>query len=395
MRTRLRIGLVSLSLMVVSCGGGAADDDSVSSPESASDTPETMATVAGGETTAPAEESVTDDSGAGQRTATIAIDGEALTYDLDDLTFSNVEGVDDLTFETCDPDFFGSGRFYAIGYAVEADGKLLLGDDGMPVAAFTMDLPPDDWQETERDAPTFEINRADLSIDIASPEEAGSGEMAWTIDGTTASGTAVFIDFENTYTVEFEVVCESSATVPADVPASGDGDDDGEDGTGGLSGAAAGVGSFTVDGESFDDVEVFSCPPFSASGEPDPGDLSLLGFLGVSTGLEVVLAHSQGVDTDDGTPYDRARLDVFHSRQGASGVEQFEASAANDADGNWFLVDSESLEETPLDAVPYIIDGARMSGSLAGLEQTFPDEGAATVDVTWDYEIPAEITEGC
>ncbi|MFP3882466.1 MAG: hypothetical protein ACLFRT_00045 [Actinomycetota bacterium] len=60
----------------------------------------------------------------------ISIDGEPTTYDLDDVTFSPAEGADDLTFETCDPDFFGSGRFYAIGYAVDGEGELIVGNDG-------------------------------------------------------------------------------------------------------------------------------------------------------------------------------------------------------------------------------------------------------------------------
>ena len=134
--------------------------------------------------------------------------------------YSNVEGVDDLTFETCDPDFFGSGRFYAIGYAVDDAGEILVDDQGQIVGAFTMDLPPDDWEATDRDQPGFEINHGDLSIDIASPDQAGGGTMSWTIDGARAAGTATFVDFESTYTVEFDVVCEGEPTVDAgDLPA--------------------------------------------------------------------------------------------------------------------------------------------------------------------------------
>ena len=56
------------------------------------------------------------------------------------------------------------------------------------------------------------------------------------------------------------------------------------------------MGSFTVDGESFENVDIFSCAPFSFGSDPDPRDLSLLGFLGGMTGLEVELSHSQGVE---------------------------------------------------------------------------------------------------
>ncbi len=279
-RTRLIVVAGVMALVVASCGGG--DDATPASTDAEGGTDATLEGDGAAATSLPVGEAAAEDPDAsaaearGERSAVIAIDGEPTTYALDDVVFSPVEGVDDLTFETCNPDFFGSGRFYAIGYAVDGDGELILGEDGQP-GTFTMDLPPDDWEATERDAPGFQIVINGLDIDIATPEEASGGTMAWTIEDTRASGTAVFVDFDNTYTVDFEVVCEGSPTVNVDdLPTD---DDSADDGGQGLP-PAGGVGSFTVDGESFDNVDIYSCEPFSFGSDPDPRDLSLLAFLG-------------------------------------------------------------------------------------------------------------------
>lgn len=394
-RTRMTMIAALVALVAASCGGG--DQGSTDATEGSADAP---ASQGDEDTSPPSTQSPGQETGApaddapGERSAVITIDGESTSFALDDVTFSPVEGVDDLTFETCSPDFFGSGRFYAIGYAVDADGELIMEDDDQP-GSFTMDLPPDDWEEAERDAPEFEIKAGGLDIEIATPEEAAGGTMAWTIEDTRASGSAVFVDFENTYTVEFELICEGSPTVNVDALPSDDDDTASDGGGGGGLPPAGGTGSFTVDGESFDNVDVFSCAPFSFGSDPDPRDLSLLGFMGGMTGLEVELSHSQGFDMSDGSQFDQINLSVFHSRTGDSGTEQFEGSVSNNAAGEWFTLDPETFEEVPIADAPFVMEGNRISGSLAGLEQTWPDEGAATVDVTWDYEIPSEVLEDC
>ena len=391
-RSRSIAMLGIMVLVLVSCGGGGDESTPTTGPTGGSDTESSETTAAeegsSEDVEAPAEEDP------GERMAVISIDGEATTYDLDDLTYSSVEGIDDITFETCSPDFFGSGRFYAIGYAVASDGEILLGDDGQPLGAFTMDLPPDDWEATQRDAPSFEIQIGEIDIEIATPEEAAGGTMAWNIDDTTASGTAVFVDFENTYTVEFEVVCEGEPTVTAEVPSGDEGAGD-SSGDGGFPLTGAGVGSFTADGEAFDNVDVYACEPFSFGSDPDPRDLSLFGYVGGTSGLNVDISHSQGFDMTDGSQFDQMTLNVFYSRDGASGLEQFEAGAQSRADGSWFARDPETFEEVDLAETPVVIDGNRIAGAMAGLEQTWPDEGAATVDVTFDFEIPSEINEEC
>lgn len=394
-RRRLLVALGVAALVVTSCGGAGGESTPTTVDAGGADT-----TIAGGEGDAAVTEQAGDEDGgdsggeSGERSAVISIDGEATSYRLDDVTYSNVDGVEDLTLETCDPDFFGSGRFHAIGYAVDDEGELLVDETGDLVGILTMDLPPDDWEATQRDEPSFELNLHDLDIEIASPDEAAGGTMSWTIEDTRASGAAVFVDFENTYTVDFEIVCEGSPTVEVDDPPTDDHSDAGDNG-GRLPLAGAGVGSFTADGESFDNVDVYSCEPFSFGSDPHPDDVSLLAYLGGTSGLEVVVTHGQGVDLSDGSQFDQIELSVFHSRQGESGLEQFEASAASAADGTWFTTDPDTLEQTPLDANPVVVEGDRVTGALAGLRQTWPDEGAATVDVTFDLEIPTEVNEEC
>lgn len=394
MQSRFRVAMSVLFLLaVVSCGGGSdssSDTTGAASPTTVRDT-DGDAEPADQPT---ADETDTAGEEAGERSAVLTIDGESTSYTMNDITYSNIDSVEDITFETCNPDFFGSGRFYAIGYAVDADGEVVVNDDGELAGIFTMDLPPADWEETQRDAPEFEIDLNDLDIEIATPEEAAGGTMAWTIDDTTVSGTAVFVDFENTYTVDFEIVCEGSPTVAVDDLPTDDASDAGDNG-GGFPLVGAGVGSFTADGESFDNVDVYSCEPFSFGSDPHPDDVSLLAYLGGSSGLEVVISHRQGVDLSDGSQFEQIDLNVFHSRQGESGLEQFEGGAASAADGTWYTIDPETLEQTPLDTIPVVIEGDRVTGSLAGLMQTWPDEGAATVDVTFDLEIPTEVNEEC
>ena len=394
-RTRSMIGLGALLIVFAACGGGDSGSEATGTTSRSTSSDEERQNGAESEQTAGNSGGATSET----RSATISIDNETLTYALDDVVFSPVEGVDDVTFETCNPDFFGSGRFYAIGYAIDDAGEIILEDDGNPTT-FVMNLPPDDWEATQRDAPEFEVQANGLDIEIATPEQlaemAPGGEMSWTIDDTTASGTAVFVDFDTAYTVEFDIVCEGSPTVDAGDRTDGAGESSGEDGGGGgFPLAGAGTGSFTADGESFNGVDVYSCEPFSFGSDPDPRDLSLLALLGASSGLEVEISHSQGFSTTDGTQFDQVNLNIFYSRQGDSGLEQFEGSASNNAAGEWVIVDPETFEEIPLTEAPVTISGDRVTGSLAGLIQTWPDEGAATVDVTYDLEVPSEINEEC
>jgi len=139
---------------------------------------------------------------------------------------------------------------------------------------------------------------------------------------------------------------------------------------------------------------VFQCEVFSFGGqEPDPDDLSVLAFLGGSEGLEVEIGHSTRPGGPDGL-YEATVLSVFHSRAGADGLEQFEGSAATGPDGQWYAQDDFEFAN-PLPDAAFARDGNHITGSLAGVEQDWPETGTEVIDVTFDLEFPDDITEGC
>ncbi|MGD9714369.1 MAG: hypothetical protein AB7V46_20245 [Thermomicrobiales bacterium] len=141
---------------------------------------------------------------------------------------------------------------------------------------------------------------------------------------------------------------------------------------------------------------MYACEPFSfGSEEPHPDDLSLFAMHEGSEGIDIDISHRQGIDLADGSQFDQIRIDVFYARQGVTGLEQFEGSAANDAAGSWFAQDPVTLQQTSLQGSPYTVEGDRIFGSLAGPRQSWPDEGAATVDVTLDLEISSVINAEC
>lgn len=194
----------------------------------------------------------------------------------------------------------------------------------------------------------------------------------------------------------------SSSTTPAppsvdqgsDTTASESGEDpsSGSDDSGGGGLPASGAnGTYTINGDSFE-APVFQCEVFSSGQEPHPDDLSVLAFLGGSEGLEVEIGHSTRPGPDG--PYEATVMFVFHSRAGADGLEQFEGSAATGPDGQWYLQDDFQLAN-PIPGETFTRDGNRITGSLAGVEQDWPETGTEVIDVTFDLEIPAEITEGC
>ncbi|CAN5799162.1 hypothetical protein BH23ACT4_BH23ACT4_14200 [soil metagenome] len=92
--------------------------------------------------------------------------------------------------------------------------------------------------------------------------------------------------------------------------------------------------------------------------------------------------------------FERVILFVYYSRSGDEGMEQYEGSADTDPEIGWFVF-GEGAERVALDQPPFVIDGNRVSGSLTGLEQTWPEGGTDTVDVTFDFEIPTTISADC
>lgn len=194
----------------------------------------------------------------------------------------------------------------------------------------------------------------------------------------------------------------SSSTAAASPSAGQDSDpaqeSDGEPSSGsdasggeGLS-SGGGTGTYTVDGEAVESP-VYRCDVAPSSGqEPHPDDLAVLAFQGGSDGLEVEVGHSTRPSSSGA--YEATILFVFYSRSGADGLEQFEGSAATGPDGQWYL-QSDFDFANPFAEPPITVNGNRITGSLANVEQDYPEDGTATVDVTFDLEIPNEITEGC
>jgi hypothetical protein len=157
-----------------------------------------------------------------------------------------------------------------------------------------------------------------------------------------------------------------------------------------------GDGQYVIDGETFD-ATVYRCEPFTAPGQqPDDRELSVLAFRGGSEGLEVEIGIGNGIGSD-GQQFDQQVLRLFHSKSGASGLEQFEGVAAPDQDGVWYpgqIVFEPDLE--PLSGVPYTLEGNRLRGGPLTLEQTWPEEAEGTVVVqSWDLTVPDETWSEC
>lgn len=153
--------------------------------------------------------------------------------------------------------------------------------------------------------------------------------------------------------------------------------------------ANAGSGTFVVDGESFD-APVIRCEPFSSSfGDPNADDLNVRALVG-SVFVEVDLSNSEGISFEDGSVYDQQFVTVFLSRPGDGVTEQFEGSATNDADGNWFL--SEDFEQTNPIPTPFALDGNTITGAMT-VDQDWPEGATGTAEVSFDFEFPSEIQD--
>jgi hypothetical protein len=174
-------------LLLASCGGGdddAASDGSDAEPTSAAEQSAGAAEPATGDddsAEAPADEPAAEpSSGGGENVAVVTIGGE--TYEID---------VTPGSINRCDPDFFGA--FWALG-GDRAD------------ASIELMLPPPDDPNFD-DPPTVKVQTddgdvewiADPSREMAGVEPGGSQVDDFSVDGNTASGTATFVDLNETY----------------------------------------------------------------------------------------------------------------------------------------------------------------------------------------------------
>ncbi len=161
----------------------------------------------------PATDSADTGATEGGGSATITSGDTVVRFSMDDLTFSPIDGVDDVTFETCDPSFFGAA-FYAIGYPVDEAGELILDDDGDLAGIMSLTLPLDEAGEEIAGEAEFDLDYSPLDFDLklASDDLVAEmdtdGESSWTFDGNRVSGTAVFATVLSEPTVlEFDISC--------------------------------------------------------------------------------------------------------------------------------------------------------------------------------------------
>lgn len=187
------IVVVSVALILAACGGSS--DESVSAPAaSTSSSPGTdqTAELSDGAGTSDNEETPTTVGGIGDHFNTA---GGAATVTIGDETWE-FELVEDVVIAVCDTDFFGG--FVAILTNPGADMA-------NPMDLFSVTLPGGDF----KDPPTAAVNLgasggAEWIADETIYEQnadlpAGLGVTDFSIDGTTASGSAVFFEQESFY----------------------------------------------------------------------------------------------------------------------------------------------------------------------------------------------------
>lgn len=194
-----------LALAIVACG----DDD---------DGGEATPTTEG--STAPADNGSEDDpvdapdnnDGEGG-SGTVTIDGVEMRFSMDDVTHSQVQGTSDLTFEECDPSFFGAG-IYAIGYAVDDAGDLLLDDEGGIAGTLQILFPLTPEDEADTGPPEFDLVYETEGFDLSiAPVDAAADyipgvESTWTIDGSSVKGSVVVVsNASEPFVADFEVTC--------------------------------------------------------------------------------------------------------------------------------------------------------------------------------------------
>jgi hypothetical protein len=190
-------------LLAVACGGGDDDDDSPFG-----DLNDDSGSEGSGD-----DDNGDDDgdgnfgSGSGDSYAELTVDGTTIRFTMADITYSPNEAINDVTFETCDPDFFGVG-FWVIGYPVDDAGELVLADNKDIDGALEAELPAEGTDPEMLDV-DMRLEYGPAGIDLRYSENAGS-EASYEIDGNRVSGTITLYTVRNEPAeVEFEIVCDS------------------------------------------------------------------------------------------------------------------------------------------------------------------------------------------
>lgn len=186
-RAILRAARAALVVMacgvLVACGSGddeaSTADEPAAATEDVSDQADEPATGESAGAEPPAEEPVGDEPAVGDSVAIVTIDGTTYTVDLS-------RGP----APQCDPDFFSA--FLASGGDSQGFFSALL-------------PPPDDPNHTDPPSTSLRVNDgefewiADPSRQMSGVEPGESQVDDFTVDGNTASGTATFVELNETY----------------------------------------------------------------------------------------------------------------------------------------------------------------------------------------------------
>lgn len=198
---------------IAACGDDASTDPTATDPTSAT------TAAAGDMTTTTAAGTSDDDMGDGDMSdddmgsgdmmghsyADVTVDGTTIRFAAANLEFSPIEGVQDITFEECDPDFFGVG-FWVIGYPVDAGGEMLMEDDGMNLSGILSTTIPFEGTDPELLEFEFDVEYAPLGLDARFRPEDGS-PFAYEFDGNRVTGSATLDQYGEAVDVTFNIVC--------------------------------------------------------------------------------------------------------------------------------------------------------------------------------------------
>jgi hypothetical protein len=163
----------------------------------------------------------------------------------------------------------------------------------------------------------------------------------------------------------------------------------------------SGDGWFEIDGERHKAEWVVRCMPQDVDmDQAHENDLELIAYAGGQTFLWLELSSQEVVLTpDDDRNYTALYAHPSLSRDGEGGREEFgDAGFATGPDGAWYDLRGASPmqlalgseDSSPLPEPAATVQGERVTGTAADLTQEWPDEGTATVTVTYDLSIPAE-----
>lgn len=190
MGTRRATLATAMVLLLAACGGGSEETSSETTSESiAPPTTSETRNDSDGDDTGDLVEEATE-----QLEAIVDTEGGTGTVTIGDETWE-FQAFESVPTAACDADFFGGF------FAVMTDGD----DITVPVNGLLVTLPGGDFEDPPEVVVTVNVDGdtewiADETIYERSPDlPEGIGVTSFTIEGTTASGTALFFDEESSF----------------------------------------------------------------------------------------------------------------------------------------------------------------------------------------------------